>query len=143
MTPEQFKTAKPQFQDVPDATVQSYIDMAAEFVPATDDNATILMTCHLMTLDGLGTDAASETHRTGTAEYQSIRSGNLTLTRYAKSASEAGYSFMEWMASTPCGRQLYLILKRKRGGPRVASGRVGRVASGYALDWPFPGVYPW
>lgn len=32
MTPTEFKTLKPQFASVPDATVQMYLDMAARYV---------------------------------------------------------------------------------------------------------------
>jgi len=60
VTPASFKTAKPQFAAVPDATVQAYLDMAAQIAfDPENDLAVISLTCHLMTRDGLGTDAQS------------------------------------------------------------------------------------
>lgn len=140
MTPAQFKTRKPQFVAVPDATVQMYLDMAGRYVfdPENDD-AVASFACHLMTLDGLGTDAASQSYKTGAASYQSIKSGQLTLTRYQKAAGE-GTTWTSWLGQTPCGQFYALLLKMERGGPRVACGGVYGVGSGYAKDawgWPY------
>lgn len=148
MTPAQFKVRKPQFAAVPDATVQMYLDMAARYVFDTEnDDAVAAFACHLMTLDGLGTDAASTSFKTGAASYQSIKSGQLTLTRYQKAAGE-GTTYTDWLRQTQCGQFYALLLKMERGGPRVACGGVGRAVSGYAKDawgWPvdawFPGGY--
>lgn len=142
VTPEQFKIAKPQFAAVPDATVQMYLDMAARYVfdPENDD-AIISFTCHLMTLDGLGTDAASTSWRTGAASYQSIKSGQLTLTRYQRAAGE-GTTWSSWLGQTQCGQFYALLLKMERGGPRVVSGGVGRCVTAYSKDmwgWPIDG----
>lgn len=143
LTPSKFKTAKPQFAAVPDATVQRYIDMAARIAfDPEDEFAMIALTCHLMTLDGLGTDAASQSHKTGAASYQSIKSGQLTLTRYQKAAGE-GTTFATWLGQTQCGQYYALLLKFARGGPRVVSGGVGvGCKSAYAKDalgWPIDG----
>ena len=148
MTPAEFKTRKPQFAAVPDVTVQMYLDMAARYVfDPTNDDALAAFTCHLMTLDGLGTDAGSASFRTGAAEYQSIKSGQLTLTRYQKVAGE-GTSFSTWLGQTPCGQFYALLVNMERGGPRVATGGVGRCVTAYSKDaygWPvdawFPGGY--
>ncbi len=138
VTPAQFKAAKPQFAAVPDETVQAYLTLSERFTTG-DDDATILMTCHLMTLDGLGTDAASQSFVTGAAEYQSIRSGQLTLTRYQKAASTGSYG--DWLQSTPCGRVFWQLIRATRGGPRVALGGRGGGYSYYAKDWPLFGGF--
>lgn len=148
MTPTEFKALKPQFASVPDETVQMYLDMAARYAfdPENPD-AVAALTCHFMTLDGLGTDATSTSFRTGAASYQSIKSGQLTLTRYQRAAGE-GTTYASWLQQTPCGQFYALLLRLERGGPRVATGGVGRCVTAYSKDlygWPvdawFPGGY--
>lgn len=149
LTPAQFKAAKTQFSGVVDPTVQSYIDMASRFVDKSwiesdYQDAWIAYTCHLMTLDGLGTDAASKGFKTGTAAFQEIRSGQLTLKRYAQEAS--GSSYVDWLNGTECGRFYAQLLRLNRAGPRVAMGGVRAGASPYAKDhlgppYGWPGVF--
>lgn len=145
MTPIEFKTLKPQFAAVPDATVQMYLDMAARYAFDPDNpDAIAALTCHFMTLDGLGTDAGSTSFRTGAASYQSIKSGQLTLTRYQKAAGE-GTTWASWLGQTPCGQFYALLLRMERGGPRVATGGVGSCRTAYSKDglgWPIDGWYP-
>lgn len=146
MTPAEFKVRKPQFVAVADPTVQTYLDMAARAVDpaswfaADVDSGQAAFACHLMTLDGLGTDAASRAHATGTAEFQMIRSGQLTLQRYARAGDGTRYS--DWLNSTPCGRNYGILARMNVGGPRVAT--VGCIpGSGYAKDVPYgwPGFF--
>lgn len=139
VTPASFKAAKPQFATVPDATVQGYLDLAARqvdasWLPADRDPATIAYTCHLMTLDGLGTGAEAKKWARGTAEYRSVKSGNLTLTRFESEAEGAGYS--DWLRSTSCGKLFWWYLRANRSGPRLVTGGVGVAVTGYAKDWP-------
>lgn len=139
VTPTQFKAAKPQFVVVADETVQTYLDMAELWV---DDGwpekfyrqAIIAATCHLMTLDGLGTDAESQSQATGAAQYQSVKSGELTLTRYQQAAGSMSYA--DWLAQTKCGAFFLQLLNMAKAGPRIAMGGVRGCASGYAKDWP-------
>lgn len=140
LTPTRFKALKPQFAAVLDATVQTYIDLAGRFVDqswsAGDfETAWAAMTCHLMTLDGLGTDPQSLAFAEGTAEFQTIKSADLTLTRYQKSEAAQG-TFTGWLGQTQCGQFYALLLKMNRGGPRVAIASAGCGPSGYAKDWP-------
>ena len=137
MTPAEFKVLKPQFADVPDATIQAYLTLAERIVfDPEDDAAMASLTCHLLTLDGLGTDPTSASYRTGAAQYQSIKSGQLTLTRYQRDAG-SGTSYTSWLGQTPCGQFYALLLKMARGGPRVALGGGGRCITAYAKDgWP-------
>ena len=137
MTPAEFKALKPQFADVPDATIQAYLTLAERIVfDPEDDAAMASLTCHLLTLDGLGTDPTSASYRTGAAQYQSIKSGQLTLTRYQRDAG-SGTSYTSWLGQTPCGQFYALLLKMARGGPRVALGGSGRCITAYAKDgWP-------
>lgn len=140
VTPAQFKTFKPQFASVDDAIVQAYLDMATIWV---DDSwpegvyqpAIIAVTCHLMTLDGLGDDAASDSFAVG--DYQSVRSGALSLTRFKDTATSAGMSTGDWFGQTACGRQFMVWARMFRGGPRVAIGCGGDGVTGYAKDAPY------
>ena len=139
MTPAEFKLAKPQFAAVPDATVQAYLDTAARFVDDSwgddADAALTAMTCHLMTMDGLGTDAQSQANASGASEYQTVRSGLLTLTRFQKAASTS--TFKDWLMQTNCGQFYAILLRMNRGGPRVVRGGPSVCLSPYAKDgWP-------
>lgn len=136
MTPAEFKALKPQFAAVPDATVQAYLTLAEGIVFDPTNNAAVMaLTCHLMTLDGLGTDAESQSFADGSAAFQTIRSGQLTLTRFQRAAN--GSSYVDWLARTKCGEFYLLMLKGLRGGPRMALGGSGVGTSPYAKDWPF------
>lgn len=139
LTPSRFKQLKPQFTAVDDAVVQSYIDLATMWVDQSwpenaYEPAWAAITCHLMTLDGLGTDAESKGQASGAAAYQSIKSGELTLTRYQKSAGEMSY--LDWLGQTKCGAFFAQLLRMAKGGPRVAMGGVSGCHSAYAKDWP-------
>lgn len=144
ITPAQFKTAKPQFASVPDATVQAYLDMAGVVILADDMSwltqarysaAIMAFTCHLMTLEGLAADGDSGSM----SQYQTIRSGELTLTRFARAAS--GSTYVDWLNSTPCGQFYAMLIKGIKGGPRVVHAG-GPCLTGYAKDWPGP-AYGW
>src|SRR5690606_15304707 len=120
----------------PDPTVQAYLDMAGQiaFDPANDLAVTALA-CHLMTPAGLGTDVQSQSWPDGSAGLQTIRSGQLTLTRVQKAAG--GASYIDWLGQTACGEFYALLLRANSGGPRVARGGSGVGRSYYAKDWPF------
>lgn len=139
VTVAQFKEAKPQFSDVADDVVQMYLDLGVLFVddswPASaHDPALIAITCHLMTLEGLGNDAESQGYASGSSDYQTIRSGELTLTRAREASS--GMTYDEWLMQTRCGQFYMQLLRMVKGGPRVAMALGGSVRSAYAKDWP-------
>lgn len=145
VTPAQFKQFKPQFEGVDDAVVQMYLTMAG-FVGADESwpediypYAIMSMACHLMTLDGLGSDAESKAEANGTAQYQTVKSADLTLTRYAREAG--GSSYQQWLNQTKCGQFYYTLLEGAKSGPRVVTVS-GYCPSGYAKDWPGP-AYGW
>lgn len=143
VTPEEFKAAKAQFAAVENAIVQGYLDMAEIWV-TTDwpeklyDTAVISATCHLMTLDGLGTSPEAKSFSSGQSDMQSIKSGSLTLTRFARTASNDAMTFKSWLGQTSCGRMFYqLVLRRTVAVPRVAMGGIQSGIPSYAAkDWP-------
>lgn len=134
-TPADLKLRLPEFADVADATIQTYIDMASRFVDTSwfeEDytDAILYFAAHLMALAGIGKGPDSVGNASNMSIYQSIRSGQLTLTR-GSSASNDAWSFN----STRYGRLFAFFLKLNKGGPRVAIGNMTPV-SGYAKDWP-------
>lgn len=140
LTPALFKDRKPQFASVDDDIVQGYIDAAVRFVdggwPDPDYiNAWIAAACHLMTLDGLGTDAISQANASGASEYQTVKSGELTLTR-GRSSSSSSDPAWAWWQSTPCGRYYAMLLRLNRHGAVGVSVARGACVSPYAKDLP-------
>lgn len=145
MTPAYFKGVKTQFAAVSDVTVQVYLDLAALMVgddwpAAYRDAGKIAYTCHLMTLEGLGTDAESVAQSDGTVDIQEIKSGEVTLKKFADAYPGSDYS--EWLRSTTCGKSFYFMAKGIRGGPRVVSPGISNV-SGYAKDQIYGAPYGW
>lgn len=139
ITVVRFKELKPQFAAVDNVVVSSYIDLAqlwasGDWATGYCDQVQAAVVCHLMTLDGLGSDPASRVFARGTGEYQSVRSGNVTLTRFRSVAERAGQSTPEWFAQTQCGRMFLAMLRTLNSGPRYAVGSVGACVSGYAKD---------
>lgn len=142
VTPAAFKVAKPQFVGVDDVLVQVYLDMAGRAADGSWDeedytNGVVAFACHLMTIDGKGTDAESRSHGKGMAEMQTIKSADLTLVRFQRAAGSSTM-YQDWLASTACGKYYLMLLKLNRGGPRVVTGGCGAF-SGYAKDatgWP-------
>lgn len=142
VTAASFKIAKPQFAAVADGTVAAYLAMTAAIaVDATwpdsvRDTACIAYTCHLMTRDGLGTDPQSKRFANSTAEYKTIKSGELTLTRSDAPPTERG-EYAAWLASTNCGAFFLQLARLAKGGLQTVSiSTPANGASAYAKDFP-------
>lgn len=145
ITPTRFKQLKPQFAAVDDVVVQGYIDLAQLWVDGSWperawEAAQSAIVCHLMTMDGLGADVQSKSFASGVADYESIKTGTLTLTRYQKAAGAMDYT--SWLAQTKCGAFFLQLLNMAKGGPRIAMGGRAGCYSPYAKDWPawWPGA---
>lgn len=139
ITPTRFKQMKPQFAAVSEPVISGYITLGGLWVDGSwpdrlIEAAQAAIVCHLMTLDGLGADAESQGQASGAAQYQSVRSGELTLTRYQKAAGDMSY--LDWLSQTKCGAFFAQLLRMAKAGPRVAMGGVGAGPSAYAKDWP-------
>ncbi len=140
-TAADLKARFPEFSTVDDAVVTARIEEATRMVDESwteGDYATAIMlyACHIMALEGLGTGPDSQANSGQMANFQTIRSGQLTLTR--KASAEAGS--YDWYCSTRYGSRFWRLLKLNKGGPSVAVTDPGTVTSGYAKDWPF---WPW
>ena len=121
-TASELKAAFPAFAAVPDATVDFWIERATRLVDQTwfeEDYtfAIMLLACHYMVGAGLGTGAEAEINAQGMSAFQTIRSGQLTLSKGATSQSDE--SMGEW-AGTIYGKQFYWLLRRNKPGGAVA-----------------------
>lgn len=100
------------------------------------DLATMLVTAHLLTLQGIGTGAEAEMASQGATGFKRIKSGTLELERGdAASTGEGGL-----YATTDYGRQVWPMLKACVVGPRVTgtgSLPCGTGFNGYAAPLPY------
>ena len=139
ITPAGFKTAKPQFAAVDDAVVASYIALAqvwasGDWPSSVCFGVQVSVVCHLMTLDGLGSDQASMDFASGHSSMQSIKSSNVTFVRFRSAAQSAGMSTTDWFGQTPCGRQFMVYVRMFMSGPRWASAADPAGFTAYAKD---------
>lgn len=144
VTVDVFKNTKRQFSEIDTAVISDYLTLAGvvvdqSWMESSYQPAIIAMTCHLMTIEGLGDDAASELFSDGMADFQTVRSSELSLSRFQKAAANTAYE--DWLLSTPCGKQFLFLLKMNKGGPRILTGSFG-FASGYSKDHQNP-AYGW
>lgn len=123
-TPGELVATFPAFAAVDQSRIQFWIDRAARVVDeswAVDDFtfATMLHAAHEMVLNGFGGGAEAEAAAGGASAFRSVRSGSLALERFDAGDAAAGY------AATQFGRQFLPLLRRNRGGPRLAGGAGG------------------
>lgn len=122
-TPAQLKTLFPAFSAVDDAIVQDAIDAGARRVDTTWTEgdyarAIMLYACHYMTISGQVAGAGGIGG--GNAAYRQIRSGQLTLTKYAKGEQAGDDGSL--LGSTSYGRLYLDLLQMNKGGPIVIAG---------------------
>lgn len=134
-TADDLQAAFPKFAAVTDETVEFWLKRARRSVDQTwteGDYAMgqMLLAAHYMTLEGLGAGAEAESALSGTSDYQTIRSGSLTLTRFAKDGGAASGQF----ASTSYGRRFLELAKVNTGGPLVTPTGTWPV---YPYGWPY------
>ncbi len=127
---DDLQAAFPRFADVADETVEFWLERARRHVDESwteGDYAMgqMLMACHLMTLNGLGTGAEAEAALAGTGDYQTIRSASLTLTRFDRKAEQGT------IGSTSYGQQFSALARLNVGGPRVTP--TGTLPTGYEV----------
>lgn len=139
ITASLFKTKKPQFSSVDNTVVESYIELAqiwagGEWPARLCEPVQVAVVCHLMTLDGLGSDARSKNNASGRSEFQTIRTGSVTLTRFRSAAESAGMSTTSWFSQTPCGQQYLVFARMCFSGARWVGGSDPGAVSPYAKD---------
>lgn len=136
VTPELFKKIKPSFADVDDEVVQHYLDTASLSVGSLwPDNmyqaGIIALTCHLMTLEGLGSSDESKAAVSGGMVRLKSASVDVQVSQVAADAiAKGGYD------ATSCGREFKRLIGMLHAGPITVGGSSGQCASPYAKDWP-------
>ena len=142
-TPQNIKDRWPAiFGAVSDGTIQIWINTAALSVDTswleTDYTVAIeLLAAHLMIENGIGAGAQAEANAGGMSAFQTIKSGQLTLSRGTTSQNSDGVP-SPWN-STSFGIQWYWLARKNRPIATVAIGDAGIGTSGYAKDVPFEG----
>jgi hypothetical protein len=110
-----------RFADVADATIELWLTRARRMVDdgwCEDDRAfgEMLLGAHYLTLEGLGTGTEAQLAADGLAGMQSIKSGQLSLTRGGAGADQAAGQ----LGSTSYGQRFLELLAQNTRGPRVA-----------------------
>lgn len=127
-------SAFPRFAAVPASTIEFWLIRAARGVDTTwtagdREMGQMLLACHLMTLQGLGTGAEAEANASGTAGFKTIRSGALTLERFDKGGGDDST-----LSQTSYGAQFKDLRRQNCGGPRVMP--TGTIPFGDCLRYP-------
>lgn len=143
-TAAQLKAKYPAFASVADLTVDLYLVDAGRAVDTTwtegdYQTAIMLYACHLMVQAGIGTGAEAEANANGLTGYKRIKSGQLDLERTSKADSGAANVPDEY-AGTTYGQQYFYLLRKNRGGPRVAVADAGTTAGFHPVlppYWPY------
>lgn len=139
-TPADIKADFPVFSSVDDAVIQRRIDRTPMFVDESwlesDYNwAKSLLTAHFLTEDGFGTGTDAELSAQGLSNVSRLKSGTLDVT--FKSAADSGDSDVpEPWGSTSYGRRFWALMRKNKGGPRIAVGG-GCGIAGAATDVPW------
>jgi len=149
-TPQNIKDRWPAiFGAVSDGTIQIWINTAALSVDQSwlESDYTYgieLLAGHLMIENGIGAGAQAEANAGGMSAFQTIKSGQLTLTRGA--TSQDGGSVPSPWNTTQFGIQWYWLARKNKPPATVASAGPFGGVSGYAKDVPYYGgnflVYP-
>lgn len=117
-TPADLKAMHPKFAAVVDQVVA---DAIAEGEGRVDDTwlerdrrpAVMLYAAHVMTMNGHGSGTEAQLAADGLGEFQSIRSGGLSVTRFER-GRDAGT-----LGSTSYGKRFRELLRLNHGGPRA------------------------
>jgi hypothetical protein len=111
-TVAQFRELMPQFSDVSDSVIQSYLDVAENMMGGgwgdSGDEAQCFLAAHLMSMAGIGPNASAGQ----LAGFTNIKAGSVSLSR-ADAAAMGGY------ASSPFGQIFWGMWKAK--GARVGT----------------------
>lgn len=110
-----------RFAAVADETIDIWLTTARRDVDASwceDDRAyaEMLLAAHHLTTEGFGTGTEAQLAADGLAGMQSIKSGQLSLTVSDAMANAKPGS----VESTTYGQRFLELLRKNRGGPRVA-----------------------
>lgn len=146
-TPADLKARFPRFDAATDPQAQGALDEAARM---TDDGwpeadhflGMMLYAAHVLTLDGVGAGTEAQLNAEGVGDFQSIKLGSLSLSRFSKAEASKGSVVLDDLMKTTFGQRFYALAARFGGGP-VTTGDASALsgASPYARDIPrLPGL---
>ena len=121
--PADIKTRWPRFADVADPTIQGALDEAARMVgsewPEEDRTLGMMLSAaHVLTQDGQGSGTEAQLNAEGVGDFQSIKLGSLSLSRFSKDASSRSGSFtLDDLMQTTFGQRFLALAARFIGGP--------------------------
>lgn len=108
----------PAFASVAASLIDYWIDRAALVTAGwADDHATMLLACHYMVMNGLGTGTAAELAASGLSGVKSLKSGTLSLDFGDGAAASAKGDYN----ATSYGRQFYPLMLSRVAGTRIMS----------------------
>lgn len=143
-TKDQFIAIFPAFAAVADEAYAFWSARAGRIVEPMQaclgddaDLAAMLLTAHLLTLQGIGTGAEAEMAAQGASGFKRIKSGTIELDR--GDAASIGADMGEYGA-TSYGQQVFPMLKACLAGPRVTG--TGAVIGGCGFNG-FAGPLPY
>lgn len=127
-TPSDLKERFPRFASVADGPIQQALDEAARLVdaswPAADFSlGRMLYAAHVLTTDGFGEGTEAQLNAEGVGDFQNIKLGSLSLSRFARSEkSTRGSAMLDELETTSYGKRFLALASRLAGGPIVAGG---------------------
>lgn len=98
----------PAFASVAPAAIDYWLDEASIVANWGNDHAQMLLACHYMAVNGLGTNPVTQ----GLTKF---KSGTVDMTFSETQANTIGF------AQTIYGQQFYILLRRRHAGPRTVN----------------------
>lgn len=148
-TPADLEERFPRFDGVSSTILQGALDEAARLVDETwpeGDRSMGLMlyAAHTLTLDGVGTGTEAQLNAEGVGDFQSIKLGSLSLTRFAKESGDnkSGSALLDDLQTTTYGKRFIALASRFLGGGLTTGDATALSGtSPYARDVPrLPGL---
>lgn len=122
-TTTELKARFPRFEAGTEPQLQGAIDEALlitgpNWPDAERTLGTMLYAAHVLTLDGVGTGTEAQLNAEGVGDFQSIKLGSLSLSRFSKDASSSrGSAVLDDLMKSTFGQRFYALAARFAGGP--------------------------
>lgn len=122
------KARFPKFAGVDDAIIDAALAEAARLVDDSWPEADyapgrLLYAAHVLTLDGFGEGTEAQLNAEGVGDFQSIRLGSLSLSRFSKdAATQTGSATLDVWNSTTYGKRFYALALTAVGAGPISTG---------------------
>lgn len=127
-TPADLKARFPKFVGVDEAIIATALVEAARLVDESWPEADfalgrMLYAAHVLTLDGHGAGTEAQLNAEGVGDFQSIRLGSLSLSRFAKdSGGSSGSAFLDMLKATTFGQRFWALALTAVGAGPISTG---------------------